>query len=224
MLIGIPAFNEALTVGDVIETLPKRIKGIKKIDVLVVDDGSIDNTKDIALNKGAMVVSHALNRGLGGALKTVFEYAKINDYDILVTFDADGQHNGKDITKLIQPLMNKRSDVVIGARWGHNQNVPFSRLFVNQIANYITFVLCGIYTHDSQSGLRSFNRKATNLIRFQTDGMEVSSEIFKEIKNNNLRVKEIPIKAIYSNYSKSKGQKFSDAPDVLFRLFLRLIK
>ncbi len=224
ILIGIPAYNEAQTIGDVITSLPKRIKGVAKIDILVVSDGSTDNTEYISDKKGALVISHFLNRGLGGALKTIFEYTRHSNYDILVTCDADGQHLGSDVLKVIESLLKNNKDVVIGVREYNTKNSPKSKIIINHIANFLTYLLCGIYTHDSQSGLRAFNKKAINLINTQTDGMEVSSEIFKEIKNNNLTYGEIPIKAIYTDYSKMKGQRLGDAPDVLFRLILRMIK
>lgn len=224
MLIGIPAYNEATIIGTVLKKLPRKIKSVKRVDILVLNDGSTDNTSQIAYNSGAIILNHIINRGLGGALKTIFEYAKKNTYEILVTIDADGQHSGNDIPSLIDPIIKNRRDVTIGVRWKKRKLVPLSRLMVNYIANLLTYLLCGIYTTDSQSGMRAFNKKAIKCINIQTDGMEVSSEIFREIKNHNLRFSEIPIDAIYTKYSKTKGQKISDAPDVLFRLALRLIR
>ncbi len=224
MLVGIPAFNEASAIGKVIKKIPHRINGITKIQVLVVNDGSIDDTDKVAKRSGAFVLNHLINRGLGGALKTIFEYARLMKYDILVTCDADGQHEGKDVIRLVKPLLQNKKDVVIGVRWQNKKKLPFRRLLVNQIANLLTFMLCGIYTSDSQSGMRSFSKKAIKSINIQTDGMEVSSEIFREIKNKKLSLSEVPIKAIYTQYSQSKGQKITDAPDVLFRLILRLIR
>ena len=143
---------------------------------------------------------------------------------MLVTCDADGQHRGQDITKIIEAIIKKRVDVVVGVREYNTKDSPKIKVIINYIANILTFFLCGIYTNDSQSGLRGFNKKAINVINIQTDGMEVSSEIFKEIKQNRLHLGEVSVKAIYTDYSKMKGQKVSDAPDVLFRLLLRLIR
>lgn len=224
LLIAIPAFNEAPMIGRVIASLPQKIEGFQAIDILVVNDGSFDGTAQIASKKGAIVLNHIINRGLGGAMKTIFEYARLMDYDVLVTYDADGQHQAEDIEKLITPIVKLKKDVAIGVRWNEYQNVPMVKILVNNLANVLTFLLCGIKTKDSQSGLRCFNKKAIKLINTQTDGMEVSTEFFKEIKKNNLQFEEVPIKAIYTDYSKGKGQKISDAPDVLFRLVLRLIR
>lgn len=224
VLVGIPAFNEEKMIGKVIRSLPKRIKGVKKIDLLVVDDGSEDETREIAKDSGSLVLSHLINRGLGGSLKTIFTYAKKKNYDILVTFDADGQHKASDLPRILDPVLKKKKDVVIGTRWKNVRYVPFSRLVLNRLANIVTFFLFGVWTSDSQSGFRAFGKKAIKVIRLQTDGMEVSSEFFREIYMNKLKFGEIPINVIYSDYSKSKGQKLSNAPNVFFQLLLRLLR
>lgn len=224
LLIGIPAYNEERTVGKVIESLPKKLKGIEKVETVLVDDGSFDATGDIARRKGAAVLTHIINRGLGGALKTIFTYARENFYDVLVTFDADGQHNGVDIHRLIEPILNNKKDVMIGSRWKTKNKKPISRYIVNQCANIITWLLFGVYTTDSQSGLRAFNRRAIEKINITSEHMEVSSEFFKEIRSNNLRFGEVPINPIYSGYSQHKGQRLDNAPEVFFRLLLRFIR
>lgn len=224
LLIGIPAYNEEQMIRSVIQSIPSKIKGFEKVDILVVDDGSIDHTRDVSQKSGAKVLSHILNRGLGGALKTIFAYAIQKHYDVLVTFDADGQHKATDIKDLIQPILDKEKDVMIGTRWRTKANRPLSRYFVNRCANFVTWLLFGIYTTDSQSGLRAFDRRAIEKIKITSDGMEVSSEFFKEIKTHNLRLGEIPISPIYTDYSKRKGQRLDNAPEVLFRLLLRFIR
>lgn len=224
MLIGIPSYNEAQMIGKVIRSLPKGAKGVNRIDILVVDDGSEDETAEVARSLGAIVLRHILNRGLGGALKTIFAYAQYMEYDILVTFDADGQHDPKDLPRIIHPIIENNKDVVIGTRWKNVRYVPFSRLVLNRLANIVTFFLFGVWTSDSQSGFRAFGKKAIKVIRLQTDGMEVSSEFFREIYRNKLVCVEVPIHAIYSNYSKAKGQKLTNAPNVFFQLLLRLLR
>jgi glycosyltransferase involved in cell wall biosynthesis len=224
LLVGIPAYNEAEMIGKVVTALPKTIRGIKEVDILVVDDGSTDNTRAIAKKHGAKVAVHLLNRGLGGALKTILGYAKETNYDLLVTFDADGQHEGQEIEKLINPIINNKADVVIGTRWKNEGKKPIVRFVVNQLANVVTYLLFGMYSSDSQSGMRAFNRKAIGKINLQTDGMEVSSEFFREIYTHKLKYLEIPIKAIYTDYSKSKGQRITNAPNIFFKLLLRLFK
>jgi UDP-N-acetylglucosamine---dolichyl-phosphate N-acetylglucosaminyltransferase len=224
LLIGIPAYEEGRMIGSVLSFIPKKIPGFTKTDVLVVDDGSEDNTGEIAKKHGVIVLTHLINRGLGGALKTILNYAKIHSYDFLVMLDADGQHDICDLKDLIKPIIEGKADVVIGSRWKKGNHKPISRYLINQFANIATYLLFNFWTSDSQSGYRAFNKKAINMINLVTDGMEVSSEIIKEIKRNNLNYTEVPIQTIYSNYSITKGQQLSNAPEVFFRLLLRLLR
>lgn len=222
LLIVIPAWNESTQLGKVIDQLRKlNISGIKKIDILVVNDGSTDKTVEVATKRGVLVISHRINRGLGVALGTGFSYAKLNRYDFLVTFDADGQHNPRDISKLLEPLVHRIADVSIGSRLLVSQGMPFIRKAVNTLSNLTTYMLFGIWTTDSQSGLRCFNRHSIESINIKSQRMEVSSEIFKEIARLKLRITEIPIKPVYTKYSLSKGQKISNAPNVAYKLFLQ---
>lgn len=224
LLIGIPAYNEETVISGVVKSIPRKITGISHVDILVVDDGSSDNTGRESQKAGAYVARHLLNRGLGGALKTVFAYARQKDYDILVTFDADGQHQPLDIYKMIEPILKEKKDVIIGSRWKNKRKDPMARFIVNQIANLVTFLLFGIYSTDSQSGLRAFSSTAIKKINVQTDGMEVSSEFFKEIYRNKLAFAEISIKPIYTDYSLSKGQKLTNAVKVVSQLLLRFLR
>lgn len=223
LLIGIPAFNEGKVINSVLNTIPESIDEIRQIDTMVVDDGSTDDTYSLVKGKKIIVLRHILNRGLGGALKTILSYAKSENYDILVTMDADGQHDSKDIVKLVQEII-KGKDVVIGTRWQNNTDVPFSRWLVNRLANIITYIFFGIWSSDSQSGFRAFGKHAINSISLQTDGMEVSSEFFREIYRNKLRYGEVQIRGIYTEYSLSKGQNISNAPNVFFNLLLRFLR
>jgi glycosyltransferase involved in cell wall biosynthesis len=120
ILIAIPSYNEELTIGSVI-ALAKEYG-----DVLVIDDGSKDRTSKVARNAGAIVIRHDVNRGKGNALKTGFEYALSNGYDIVVTLDADGQHNPDEIPLLLEPILKGESDLVIGSRYlnGAHKNIP----------------------------------------------------------------------------------------------------
>ncbi|OGF99944.1 hypothetical protein A2Y99_03960 [Candidatus Gottesmanbacteria bacterium RBG_13_37_7] len=224
ILIGIPAYNESKMIGQVISRLPKNITGFGKADILVVDDGSSDNTGEIAREKGATVLTHLINRGLGGALKTIFQYARTNGYDVLVTFDADGQHDAKDIGKLVKLLTDKSCDFIVGTRWSKGLTKPYTRYYINMLANIFTYVFFNIKTTDSQSGFRAFGKKAIQSVSISTDGMEVSSEFFREAKRCRFKFAEVPIKAVYSVYSKGKGQSLSDAPEVFMQLLLRLLK
>lgn len=222
ILIVVPAFNEGKSIIDVIRDLKKH--GYKNI--LVVDDGSVDRTGELAKKAKAFVVRHVINRGLGAALGTGFEFAKHKSYSTLVTFDSDGQHKAKDIINILKPIKNNQADVVIGSRllW-NKKNMPLGRLILNHLSNLATFALYGVWATDTLSGLRAFNKKAIRSINIKTQRMEVSNEFFKEIKINNLRFKEIPIRPIYTKYSIKSSSQGQLAPVKLAaRMILRLFR
>lgn len=214
-VVIIPAYNEEKNIGRVIQ-------GVKKYtqNIIVVDDGSKDKTYQIALEKGAKVFHHLINRGLGGALGTGIKAALLDGADIIVTLDADGQHNPDEIPHLLKPVMEDKADIVIGSRFLRIQPMPFFRRVGNYFFNLITFFLFGIWCSDSQSGMRAFNKKVAESLDGLTSGMEVSSEIIKEIKFHKFRLKEIPIKAIYTPYSLSKGQGLISGLKTLIKLII----
>lgn len=219
VFIVVPAYNEEKTIAGV-------LKGLKNAgfrDIVVVDDGSIDKTYNLAKKESVMLYRHVLNRGLGGALGTGIKAALANNADIIVTFDSDGQHNPLDIKNVIKPITKKKADVVIGSRLLEPKGMPWYRVVGNKIGNLVTFVLFRVKVSDSQSGLRAFSRKAAEKIEIKTNRMEVSSEIIAEIKKKKLKLKEVPINVIYTKYSLSKGQGFFVGLKTLFKLILRKI-
>lgn len=222
-VIVIPAFNESTVIFDVLESLPKRLPGIDDIQVVVIDDGSFDQTQDPAQKAHVKVIRHLLNRGAGAATKTGIEYAKSQNADIIISFDADGQHDAADLPKLIAPLILRQADLVIGSRFLQKQKIPPDRLLLNWLANLVTLIMFGVFSTDSQSGLRAFSKKATDIIDFKADRMDFSSEILLEAKRHNLRVAEVPTRAIYSSYSREKGQKNIHAISVFARFLIRLL-
>lgn len=224
ILIAIPAYNEGRIIHHTIASIKKHITNLPAT-ILVVDDGSTDNTHEQALNLGVLVATHTINRGLGGALGTALEYAKFHHFDILVTLDADGQHDPTDIPKIIKPLLTNQADVVIGTRTRSRQGqMPLDRKIIITLSNLLTGLLFGQTTSDSQSGFRAFNTRAINSIHLKTERMEVSSEFFSEIRRLRLRLSEIPIKVIYTDYSRSKGQANTNAWNIFYKLILRLFR
>jgi len=224
VVIVVPAFNESSVIYNVLKSIPKKIRGIFLVDVVVVNDGSGDNTQSETERAGFVTVNHAINRGLGAAIKTGMEYAKGKKADIMVTFDGDGQHDPSDIEKIILPIIQKKADLVIGSRFKKSKNVPLDRFFLNWSANFITFLFYGVATTDSQSGLRAFSKKAITLIDFKGERMDFSSEILLEAKRNNLKIEEVPIRAIYTEYSRKKGQKNLNAIPTFTRFLVRLLR
>jgi glycosyltransferase involved in cell wall biosynthesis len=216
VVVIIPAYNEEGTIVGVIRGL--KTQGFSKI--IVIDDCSTDRTGPLARQEEALVVRHVVNRGLGGALGTGIRAALRHQAKIIVTFDADGQHDPGDLPALLKPILDDGADVVIGSRNCRPNEIPFSRRIAHQVANLVTFILFGARTTDSQSGLRAFSRPAAEKIQIGTAGMEVSSEIIAEIARSRLRRKEVPIKAIYTEYSLSKGQSFEVGLQTLAKLVL----
>lgn len=219
LAIIIPAYNEEKTIDTVIKSIPPRFPKISETQIVVVSDGSNDQTAIIAQKASVTVIEHDLNRGLGGALGTGFEYARTNNFDILLTFDADGQHNPNDIWPVLKPIVNKKADIVIGSRLRNHKGMPWYRIIGIWGLNIITFVFFWVWTTDSQSGLRAFNHHAIKNIDIKSNKMEVSSEFFNEIQRNNLKFIEVPITSIYTEYSLKKGQKNSN----IFRILSKLI-
>jgi glycosyltransferase involved in cell wall biosynthesis len=218
--VVIPAYNEARTIEGVIRGLMAR--GL--LCIIVVDDGSIDRTGELAGQQGAQVVRHILNRGLGGALGTGLRAALRLKPEIIVTCDADGQHDPDDIRQLLGPIEQGEADVVIGSRMLNPAGMPWSRRLANWVANLATYFLFGVRTTDSQSGLRAFSRDAAEQIRIMSNGMEVSSEIIVEIVRSGLRLKEVPVRPIYTQYSLSKGQSLNVGLHTLTKLLLARIR
>ena len=212
----IPAYNEEKTIAEVLQKASGFVSAI-----IVVNDGSNDATANIAQTNGAIVISHAINRGLGAALGTGFEAAKIFNADVALTLDDDGQHDPNEICRLVAAIENG-ADVVIGSRMMMGSaGMPFHRKIAQVIGNLVTFVLFGARVTDSQSGFRAFNRKALQHIEIRTNRMEVSSEIIAEVKRNKLKLVEVPISAIYTNYSLAKGQSFVVGVRTMLKLILR---
>jgi len=223
LCIILPAFNEAVAIATVLKNLQQFQQQEKflKLHITVVDDGSTDSTSAICKSMKIKVLRHVLNRGLGGALATGMEYAKKNNFDYALTMDSDGQHDIADIPKAMKLLVENRADVVIGSRMLGQKGMPKDRVLINKLSNYFTFLLFGILTSDSQSGFRAFNKTALAHMSLRTQGMEVSSEIFAEIKKYKLRLAEVPISVIYTDYSRKKGQTNLNSFNVGLKLLLR---
>ncbi len=214
--VVVPAFNEARTVGGV-------VRGLRPVcgQVIVVDDGSSDGTAAAAAAAGATVLRHGLNRGLGAALGTGITAAVRSGADIVVTFDADGQHKPEDVSRMVEPIAAGRADAVIGSRLLDRRKMPLTRRLANWIGNALTWSLFGLWVSDSQSGLRAFSRQAATELEIRTDRMEVSSEIVKEVRRHGWRLAETPIEPVYTEYSLSKGQGFLVGLKTAGRLVLR---
>jgi polyprenyl-phospho-N-acetylgalactosaminyl synthase len=211
----VPAFNEATTIARVL--LDLRHAGY---DTVVVDDGSIDATRRIAATTATAVVSHPINLGQGAALQTGIDYALSAGADVLVTFDADGQHRAADIALLLEALTQARADFALGSRFlGSPSNAPLTRRMLLYAARLFTTLTTGLRLTDTHNGLRAFTRRGALALRLRQNGMAHASEILAEIARSRLRYVEVPVTIEYTVYSLAKGQRAGDAVMILLDLF-----
>jgi glycosyltransferase involved in cell wall biosynthesis len=218
--VVIPAYNEATRISGVIRDALSHTPL-----VIVVDDGSTDGTGDAARAAGALVVRHPENSGAGAATMTGIEAARLKGATVIITLDADGQHDPADIPLLLKPIEEGKADIVFANRFGQRNHIPFIRRVFNGIGNLVTFVATGRWVSDSQCGFKIFGPKAVKEIHLRMRGFEFCTEIVRETVHHKWRVAEIPTKVLYSEYTMAKGQSFANgvktALKILLRSFLR---
>ena len=192
--IGIPAYNEEKNIASIITKLKKITDSI-----IVCDDGSSDMTSDISKNLGAIVITHKKNMGYGVAINSIFQKAKELNIDLLVTFDADGQHRVEDIEKVVEPIKNNTADLVIGSRFlDKKSNVPNYRKIGIKVITKITNASIKKKLTDSQSGFRAYNKQVLSQISPSDIGMGISTEILIKSSSKGLRIMEVPVTILYS--------------------------
>ena len=193
--MGIPAFNEEKNIAAIITKLADITDTI-----IVCNDGSSDLTSDIAEKMGAFVINHEKNLGYGAAIRSIFLKAKELDGDILVTFDADGQHRIEDVEKVTKPIIDQEVDLVIGSRFldESEKEVPKYRKVGIKVITKITNASIKKQLTDSQSGFRAYSKKVLNELNPSELGMGISTEILIKASNKNFRITEVPIKILYS--------------------------
>ncbi|MFH1255599.1 MAG: glycosyltransferase family 2 protein [bacterium] len=214
----IPAFNEEKNIAAVVS----RAKNFTDV-VVAVDDGSSDRTADFAEKSGAVLLKHIINRGQGAALRTGTAYCLDNGADIIVHFDADGQFLSQDIKRVVAPIELGQAQVVFGSRFlcaEHSSEMPFfKKYFIMPLAKAANKLFFGINLTDPQSGFRAMSAEAASEISWKQDRMAHCSEIMFEVKKNNFKIKEVPIKVIYKNF----GQNFSGGLKILKDLFIAML-
>jgi glycosyltransferase involved in cell wall biosynthesis len=211
------AYNEATVIGRVVADLIRA-----EHQVVVVDDGSRDGTRHVAAAAGAHVITHPINLGQGAALQTGIEYALSQGADILVTFDADGQHRVADIPRLVDALRRERAEFALGSRFlGQTYNLPLLRRWVLQAATVFTRLTTGLRLTDAHNGLRALTRQGAAAIRLRQNRMAHASEILNEIARSRLRYVEVPVTIEYTAYSLAKGQRIGDSVTILLDLFAK---
>ncbi len=221
--IVIPAYNEASAIEEVIRQLPSKLPRISEIIPIIIDDSSTDDTVATVKRIGARCLHHRLNLGQGGATMTGFQAARRLNCDVVVTLDGDGQHDPREIKKLIRPILRDNIDVVLGSRLLDKKAMPLAKRAVNSLATVVTFVFAGLWVSDSQSGYKAFSRRALSQVNLESVGYEFCTELIREVRVRGLRYTEVPIKTIYTEYSRKKGQLLWNSFNIVVSLLTRSI-
>ena len=218
--IVVPALNEASIIGDVIADVRSVFP-----HVVCVDDGSRDETGDVALRAGAHVVRHPVNLGQGAAIQTGVEYARRQPgASTFATFDADGQHRVKDVIRMIDRLSTEKADLVIGTRFadpGVVSQTPLAKRIVLRTAAWLSRRSRKLGLTDAHNGLRVFNKSVADRLNITINGMGHASEFITLAYENLWRVAEEPVEILYTKYSMSKGQPLLNGVNIVFDGLLR---
>ncbi|MDG5760352.1 glycosyltransferase family 2 protein [Natronococcus sp. A-GB1] len=195
-LIGIPAYNEGASIEAIVEQAAEFAA-----EVVVVDDGSSDDTVEVVNETDATLLEHEHNQGKGTALRTLFEYVRTTDYDSLVILDGDGQHLPEEIPTVVEPVEAADADMVIGSRYleTDEDETPGYRRVGQQVLDYLTFGSSGTKLSDTQSGFRAFSRNAVETLSIETTGMGVESELIMDAQDAELEITERPIDVRYED-------------------------
>ena len=210
----IPAYNEEGVIADLVK------RSLPQVDqVIVCDDGSTDKTVDLAKSAGAHVIRNQKNLGKGSALKSLFEYAKEVNADVIVTIDGDGQFLPEEIPKLINPILLHKYDIVIGYRFDTTTDMPSYRKIGNKLLDKVTSFASELPFRDTQSGFRAYSKKAIELIQFTADGFGADSEILINAARQGLKISEEKITVIYDTGGKTSTKNpISHSGDVIATL------
>ncbi|HLA21904.1 MAG TPA: glycosyltransferase family 2 protein [Nitrosopumilaceae archaeon] len=209
LVVLIPAFNEEPNIEESVLGIPRKIMGVDKVEVLVVDDGSRDKTAELAFNAGAdKVISHKRNMGVGAAFMTGIRNAISMNADVVVTVDADSQFDSNQIPEIIVPILNHQSDVVIGSRFltSRPKNIPRVKMLGNRIFSKIVSWLTGQKFTDTQTGFRAYSREALLSVSIVND-FTYTQEVLIDLKFKGLQIGEVPVSVSYDEKRKSRVVK-----------------
>lgn len=219
LVVIIPAYNEEKTIKEVVKGIPRTIYGIDELEILVVDDGSKDNTALYASQEGAKVFSHKRNKGLGQTFRDGIDEALRMGADIIVNIDADNQFDANDIPKLIEPIFDERADMVSGTRFKSPESIsqiPFAKKWGNKAFTGLICLLTRRNFTDTQCGFRAYSREAA--LKLNLFGrFTYTQEVFLDLISKDLDVEEVSIRVRYYKERKAKITKS------LISYFLRAI-
>jgi glycosyltransferase involved in cell wall biosynthesis len=188
----IPAYNEAKTIAELVAAVKAKIP-----DVVVIDDGSADDTADLARQAGAVVLGSRGNAGKGRALKYGFDYAVKNGYDAVVAMDADGQHSPDDLANIINAAVSSGAGIVVGNRMGNPEKMPASRFATNLLMSLIISLICRQNIPDTQCGYRFIKTDALKKINLISSNYEIESELLMRAARQGCKIASVPIKSVY---------------------------
>jgi glycosyltransferase involved in cell wall biosynthesis len=211
----IPAYNEAGSISSVIKKAREYIR-----DVIVVDDGSMDATAELAEEAGAYVLRHDKNRGKGQALRTGFSHAKKMACHAVLTLDADGQHDPTEIREFLTAYRNNTGDILIGTRLWNRAAIPRYRYIPNQIGIFCISKAAGCRFEDTQSGFRLYRKEVLDHIHLETSGFETETEILIKAGKKGFRMQHIPVSAIYHDDYKTNFRPVRD----FYRISILVLK
>jgi len=220
VFIVVPAFNEAGSIRAVVDQLRSKYR-----DIVVVDDGSTDETARVLTGADVALLRHRLNRGQGAALQTGITFALLSGADVIVTFDSDGQHDPDDIQSLLAPIVRGECDVTLGSRFlGHTVNLPLGRRLVLKIGILFTRLTSRIRVTDVHNGMRAFSREAAESLHITMDRMAHASEILDQIAAHHWRYREVPVTIRYSAETLAKGQSSWNALRIAGQILMERLK
>lgn len=221
VFIVVRAFNEARFIGSTLDALLERWP-----EVIVVDDGSTDDTARIALERPVWVLRHAFNCGSGTALQTGLEFALRLGARAIVSFDSDGQHDVTEIERVLEPVLTGRAQVVLGSRFlGRTERMPWTRWLVLKAAVLFTRLVSRVRITDAHNGFRAFSAEAARRIRLTQPRMAYASELVDQLQAHRLSFCEVPVTIRYSAQTLAKGQSSWNALRIVYDLLLaRLLR
>jgi len=197
----IPAFNEEKVIANLIKDVSKYVDS-----VIVCDDGSTDGTVNEAKKSGAFVISHDKNLGKGAALKSLFNFARHSNADVIVTMDGDGQFLPEEIPKLTKDIEDGKSDIVIGYRFETEKDMPSYRKIGNRVLDELSKKASNLNLRDTQSGFRAYSKKAIEKINFTHNGFVADSEILIDASTKDLIISEQHVTVLYNTGGRTSTQ------------------
>ena len=214
--VVVPAYNEGRVIGDVITGLASAFPNI-----VVVNEGSSDETAEILRGLPAVVVKHQINLGQGASLQTGITFALERGANYIVTFDADGQHRAEDALSALRLLAEGQCDVVCGSRFlGTTSNVPRMRKIILKTVVGLANLTAGTKMTDAHNGLRALSRRAASCLDLHQSGMAHASEIMSQLRNHKMNIREVPVQINYTQYSLAKGQSSLNSINILVDLVI----